>query len=215
MFTGIIEILGEIAHLRRTTTGLALTVRVPELAPQCRPGESVAVNGLCLTVEAASAGEQLLFHVGQESIQRTTAATWSVGRRVNLERALAAGDRLGGHFVQGHVDATGRVTGVRREGETVWLSLTFPPEGLVYLVEKGSLAVDGVSLTIARLTERELSLAVIPYTWDHTALAQLHRGESVNLEYDLLGKYVVNYLQQREGRSEGLTEEFLREQGFM
>jgi riboflavin synthase len=214
MFTGLIEEVGEIAALRRTATGLALRLRAPALAPGCRPGDSVAVSGICLTVEQIE-GRELVFHLGQETVERSTAGGWSVGRAVNLERALATGARLGGHFVQGHVDATGPVTGIRREGETVWLSVGFPPEGAPYLVEKGSLAVDGVSLTIARLEARELTIAVIPYTWDHTALASLRAGADVNLEYDLLGKYVVNYLERREGKSGGITEDFLRDQGFM
>ena len=214
MFTGLIEEVGEIAALRRTATGLALRLRAPALAPECRPGDSVAVNGVCLTVEQVE-GRELAFHLGQETVERSTAGGWSVGHLVNLERALAAGARLGGHFVQGHVDATGPVTAIRREGETVWLSLGFPPEGAPYLVEKGSVAVDGVSLTIARLEARELTIAVIPYTWDHTALASLRAGAPMNLEYDLLGKYVVNYLERRAGNSGGLTEDFLRDQGFM
>ena len=215
MFTGIIAEIGEIVVWRRTSTGLALSVRAPELAAAVAPGESVAVNGMCLTVEAAPQNELLAFHIGQESVARTTATGWTVGLRVNLERALAAGDRLGGHFVSGHVDATGPVASIRREGETVWLSVGFPPEARAYLVEKGSVAVDGVSLTIARLAERELSLAVIPYTWDHTALASLRAGTLVNLEYDMLGKYVINFLRQQSGAPSGLTEEFLRDQGFM
>jgi riboflavin synthase len=214
MFTGLIEEIGDISALRRTATGLALRLRAPALAPECRPGDSVAVNGICLTVEQVE-GRELAFHLGRETVDRSTAAGWSVGRAVNLERALAAGARLGGHFVQGHVDATGPVTAVRREGETVWLSMGYPPEGAAYLVEKGSVAVDGVSLTIARLEPGALTLAVIPYTWDHTALTALRPGAPVNLEYDLLGKYVVNYLQRRDGNSGGITEDFLRDQGFM
>ena len=215
MFTGLIEAVGELTALQPTASGLGLRLRAPGLAAPVQAGDSVAVSGICLTVESR-VGEQLAFHVGRETLERTTARRWAVGRRVNLEQALRADGRLGGHFVQGHVDATGEVTGVRREGETVWLGLRYPPEGAPLLVEKGSLAVDGVSLTVARLDERELGIAVIPYTWDHTGLADLRPGSEVNLEYDLLGKYVVRYLQAREGQaaSGGLTEEMLREQGF-
>lgn len=214
MFTGLIEEVGEITGLRPAATGLSLRLRAPRIADQCDEGNSVAVNGICLTVEQIQ-GEQLSFHISQETLQRTTAPQWSVGWRVNLERALTAESPVGGHFVQGHVDATGSVTETRPEGETVWLGLAFPPEGAPYLVEKGSLAVDGVSLTIARLGRRELHIALIPYTWEHTALADLRIGVEVNLEYDLLGKYVVRYLQQREESGpEGLTEEFLADHGF-
>lgn len=214
MFTGLIEEIGEITSLRPGATGLGLRLRAPEIGRRCEVGESLAVNGLCLTVEQIQS-EQLSFHIGQESLQRTTAPHWSVGRRLNLERALTAEARLGGHFVQGHVDGIGSVTEIRPEGETIWLGLSFPPEGAAYLVEKGSLAVDGVSLTIARLGKGELHIAIIPYTWEHTALADLRLGVEVNLEYDILGKYVVRYLQQREESApEGLTEEFLADHGF-
>lgn len=211
MFTGLIEEVGEIISMQATPGGAALRLRAPGIASQATVGDSVAVNGICLTVERI-AGEQLAFHLGQETMSRTTARRWTVGRRVNLEQALPAGGRLGGHFVQGHVDGLGTVTAVRPQGETIWLSLTFPAEAAPYLVEKGSLAVDGVSLTIARLENRELSIQIIPYTWEHTALRDLRPGSEVNLEYDILAKYVVRYLQQREGA--GLTEEYLREQGF-
>jgi riboflavin synthase len=213
VFTGLIEEVGEITALRATPGGTALRVRAPGIAAAAAVGDSLAVNGICLTIEEIQ-GEQLGFHLGQETMSRTTARRWTVGRRVNLEHALAAGARLGGHIVQGHVDGIGIVTAVRPQGGTVWLGLTFPPEASPFLVEKGSLAVDGVSLTVARLESRELSIQIIPYTWEHTALRDLRPGSEVNLEYDILGKYVVRYLQQREGTSAGLTEEFLREQGF-
>jgi len=213
VFTGLIEEVGEITALRATPGGTALRLRAPGIAAEATVGDSLAVSGICLTIEEIQ-GEQLGFHLGQETMSRTTARRWTVGRRVNLEQALAAGARLGGHIVQGHVDGIGIVTAVRPQGDTVWLELAFPPEASPYLVEKGSLAVDGVSLTIARLESRELSIQIIPYTWQHTALRDLRPGSEVNLEYDILGKYVVRYLQQREGAGAGLTEEFLREQGF-
>ncbi len=221
MFTGLIEEVGTMAGLRVTAAGTALGLRAPSLAPEVTPGDSVAVNGLCLTVEEIQ-GEQLTFHLGQETMERSTARSWAVGRRVNLERALAAaalpghGGRMGGHIVQGHVDGLGQVTNVRPAGDTIWLALTYPPEGAPFLVEKGSLAVDGVSLTIARLTGANLEIQIIPYTWDHTALTDLRPGSEVNLEYDILSKYVVRYMEAREGKTGGgLTEEMLREQGFM
>ena len=214
MFTGLIEEVGTVASLRTGAAGAALRLRAPLLAPQVAAGDSVSVSGICLTAEEIQ-GEQLTFHLGQETVERTTARRWSPGRRVNLERALSAGGRMGGHIVQGHVDALGQVTGVRPSGDTIWLALTYPPESAPYLVEKGSLAVDGVSLTIARLAAANLEIQIIPYTWDHTALAELQLGSEVNLEYDMLGKYVVRYMEAREGKvGGGLTEELLREQGF-
>jgi riboflavin synthase len=177
-------------------------------------GDSLAVNGVCLTVEAEPR-DGLVFHVGQETLERTTAGDWAPGRRLNLERALAVGDRLGGHLVQGHVDGRGTVGSVSPQGETVWLELNYPPGAAAYLVEKGSLAVDGVSLTVARVEDSRLSIAVIPHTWRETALGDLRPGSMVNLEYDLLGKYVVRFLELREGSSAGLTTDFLAEHGFL
>jgi riboflavin synthase len=213
MFTGLIEEIGTVTSLRASAAGTALRVRAPELGGQVAAGDSVAISGICLTAEARE-GEHLVFHLGQETRERTTARRWEVGRRVNLERALSAGGRMGGHIVQGHVDSVGAVTGVRPAGDTIWLALTAPAEAAPYLVEKGSLAVDGVSLTIARLAGTAVEIQVIPYTWEHTALGDLRAGSEVNLEYDLLGKYVVRYMETREGKGGGLTEEFLREQGF-
>jgi riboflavin synthase len=214
MFTGLIEEVGTVTSLRASAAGTVLRMRAPRLAPEVAEGDSLAVNGICLTVEEIQ-GEQLGFHLGQETVERSTARRWAVGRRVNLERALAAGGRMGGHIVQGHVDGVGAVTAVRPAGDTIWLGLTFPAEGTPYLVEKGSLAVDGVSLTVARLAGTSLDIQIIPYTWEHTALADLRPGSEVNLEYDVLGKYVVRYMEAREGMAGGgLTEEMLREQGF-
>jgi riboflavin synthase len=117
-------------------------------------------------------------------------------------------------MVQGHVDSVGTVTGVRPAGDTIWLALTFPAEAAPFLVEKGSVAVDGVSLTVARLQGTALEIQIIPYTWEHTALADLRAGSEVNLEYDVLGKYVVRYMEAREGKGGGLTEEMLRDHGY-
>jgi riboflavin synthase len=121
---------------------------------------------------------------------------------------------MGGHIVQGHVDGVGTATGVRPAGDTIWLALTAPAQAAPFLVEKGSLAVDGVSLTIAKLAGTAVEIQVIPYTWEHTALADLRAGSEVNLEYDLLGKYVVRYMETREGKGGGLTEEMLRDHGY-
>lgn len=214
MFTGLIEAVGTVRSLRASGRGTVLCLRAERLAPEVAEGESISVSGICLTVEDIQ-GEQLTFHLGQETIERSTARRWTSGQRVNLERAVAAGDRLGGHIVQGHVDGIGTVTGVRPAGDTIWLAVGFPSEGALYLVEKGSLAVDGVSLTVARLRGTEVEIQIIPYTWEHTALADLRPGSEVNLEYDILGKYVVGYLRSREGQvGDGLTEEKLREAGF-
>ncbi|HEY3396591.1 MAG TPA: riboflavin synthase [Armatimonadota bacterium] len=214
MFTGIVTEVGQITGWRPGAGGAELAVRAAAVAPTAQLGDSVAISGICLTVEQIR-GEQLTFHLGQETMGRTTARRWQVGAAVNLEPALAVGDRLGGHFVSGHVDTTGTVTSLRPAGDTVWLGVSFPPEGAPFLVEKGSVTVDGISLTVARLAAQELQVAVIPFTWEHTTLAGLHVGSEVNLEYDLLGKYLVRFLQLRENPAGGgLTEGFLAENGF-
>jgi riboflavin synthase len=189
MFTGLVEAVGYVAALDDATAGLRLRIRT-SLASDLEPGESVAVNGACLTVAAASDGE-MHAHVGPETVRVTTLGTLVQGQPVNLERALRAGSRLGGHFVQGHVDGTGRVDAVESDGDSRWLTIGYPGNLARFLVEKGSVAVDGISLTVARLGETQFTVMIVPYTWLHTHLSSLCEGSLVNLECDIIGKYVA------------------------
>lgn len=195
MFTGIVEAVGEVASLEPRGAVVRMVVRAPALAKQVRLGDSVAVSGACLTI-AREDPERLVFDAVAETLERTALGDLAPGRPVNLERALRADGRLDGHIVQGHVDGTGRVRELRREGEDVRLFVDCD-EGLArLLVEKGSVAVDGVSLTVVGVGERGFDVALIPHTLEATTLGDLVPGRRVNLEADVLGKYVKRYVER-------------------
>ena len=193
MFTGLIEAIGEIAEVKRTPGGLRVRLTT-DLAPTLANGDSLAVNGVCLTVVAADR-EGIHADIGPETARITTLGAIKRGALVNLERPLRADSRLGGHFVQGHVDATGSIEEVRQDGESYWLTVRFPPALAPYIVRKGSIAVDGISLTVAGVDERHFDVQIIPHTWTHTNLQAARSGEPVNLECDILGKYVARVLE--------------------
>ena len=187
MFTGIVRERGRVVSAESNGGGVHLRIAAPETAGAAL-GDSIAVSGCCLTVTAAD-GETLEFDAVPETIARTTLGGLEPGAEVNLEPALRAGEPLGGHFVQGHVDGRARVEALEREGEGSRLRLQLPPELHRYCVEKGSLAVDGVSLTIAALYEGGVEIALVPFTLEHTTLGALAPGDEVNVEVDLLAKY--------------------------
>jgi riboflavin synthase len=189
MFTGLIEAVGEVASLSASGAGFRLRIRTP-VAVSLVAGESVSVNGVCLTVTATVDGA-MHADIGPETARVTTLGTLREGQLVNLERAMRADSRFGGHFVQGHVDAVGTIVDLREEGDARWISLSFPRELAPYFVRKGSVAVDGISLTVAELDADRFEVMIIPFTWAHTNLAALHVGSHVNLECDLVGKYVA------------------------
>ena len=189
MFTGIIEAVGVIADLRSSDAGLRVRVAT-ELAPQLAAGDSLAVNGTCLTVVALHA-DAVEMDVSPETIRVTSLGRLAAGRLVNLERPMRADSRFGGHFVQGHVDAMGQLEAVQPEGESRRLTFAFPPALAPNIVPKGSIAIDGISLTVASVGAERFDVQIIPFTWDHTSLRILAPGDGVNLECDILGKYVL------------------------
>ena len=200
MFNGLIEGLGEVTELAPIPEGLRLGIRTP-VACELALGESIAVNGVCLTViradEASFSAE-----VSPETRRVTNLGGLRLRDSVNLERSMRADTRVGGHFVQGHVDGTGRIEGIRHEAEFHWISVSFPAELSPYLVRKGSIAVDGISLTVAGLRDTGFDVQIVPFTWDHTTLGRAQVGTVVNLECDIIGKYVVRALEVGEfGRS--------------
>lgn len=206
MFTGIVEAVGRVSGLERGERRARLEIDEARLAAEVRVGESVAVGGACLTVTEA-AGGRMAFDAVRETLDRTALGELAVDARVNLERALRADGRLDGHFVQGHVDGTGRVRALRREGEDVRLELGAPGELVELLVEKGSVAVDGVSLTVVGVEEGGFDVALVPHTLEATTLGALAEGTRVNLEADVLGKYVKRYVERlmRSGSFSGLA----------
>ena len=196
MFTGIIEAIGKIETLERSGAGGRLSVSVAGL--ELKVSESVAVNGCCLTV-VEWGGRKFSADLSSETLERTSLREKKVGDAVNLERPLAANARLGGHFVQGHVDGTGPVTGLSREGESWWMKVRVPRELGIYVVEKGSIAIDGISLTVASwdACAGEAGFAIIPFTYENTAIAGMRAGAAVNVECDILAKYVESMMRAR------------------
>ena len=193
MFTGIIRERGRIAAVDRTGDAIRLRLEAPETAAQVAIGDSVAVNGVCLTAVAVEDGA-LAFDAIPETLRRSSLGRLGPGDEVNVEPALRVGDPLGGHYVQGHVDGVGRVRSAAPAGDDVVLSIDAPPELLRYLVEKGSVTVEGVALTVTAIDEEGFSVALVPHTLAQTTLASVAVGDGVNLEVDLLAKYVERLL---------------------
>ncbi len=203
MFTGIVEAVGTLVARERLGRGVRFAIRCPTLAEGLSPGDSLAVNGVCLTATAVEDGT-VSVDATRTTLECTTLGEWETGKRVNLERAVGAGDPLGGHFVQGHVDAAGEVVGLEALDETHVLAIRTGDEIAAVTVPRGSLAVDGVSLTVAGMDGGVARFAIIPYTWSHTTLPDLEIGSRVNLEADLIGKYVHRWLQPYlDDRSQG------------
>jgi riboflavin synthase len=196
MFTGIVEGTGSLAEVKGTGGGFRVRIQTP-LSPHLKIGDSLAVNGVCLTVILID-GEHVLADVGPETARVTTFNALRRNQEVNLERPMRADGRVDGHFVMGHVDGVGVVEEVRHEGESHWLTVGFPPALAPFFIRKGSIAVDGVSLTVAGLGDRQFDVMVIPHTWSHTALRNLRVGDKVNLECDMIGKYVVRAMELRK-----------------
>lgn len=196
MFTGLIEDVGEVLAAERTEGGLRLAIGT-RVARDLAPGESIAVNGVCLTA-VDPAPDRFFADVSPATVAVTTLAGLTAGARVNLERAMPANGRFGGHVVQGHVDGIGEVTTFTREGDHHWLVVDVPPALSPYLVEKGSLAVDGISLTIARLHATHAGFQIVPHTLAHTNLGLVRPGDPVNVECDIIGKYVVNAVRAQQ-----------------
>jgi riboflavin synthase len=212
MFTGIVEELGTVQSLVQAGGGFHLSVRAAKVVEDLRLGDSLSVNGACLTVTRFDAAG---FTVGlsPETLRRTTLKQLRRGDRVNLERALRPGDRMGGHYVQGHVDGVGTVAGRRQEGDSLVVKVA-APEGITrYVVEKGFIAVDGTSLTVTERGDEWFAVSLIPFTQEAVTLAEKGIGDGVNLEVDIIAKYVESFLTRREGQR-GVTAGFLAEHGF-
>ena len=205
MFNGLIEARGAVSELTPIPDGFRVMVTTP-LAADLALGESIAVNGVCLTVVEADS-ERFAAEISPETLRVTTLGIVQVGHSVNLERSMRADARIGGHFVQGHVDAVGQVNAIDHESDFHRVTVTFPPELAPYLVNKGSVAVDGISLTVAALEKGKFVVQIVPFTWEHTNLSNKTVGETVNLECDIIGKYVARAMAIGEFVSPLRTEE--------
>lgn len=213
MFNGIIEELGRVTTVKDIGGGKEISISC-KLAGSLEVDNSLCVNGVCQTVVRQDR-ESVSVQVVEETLRKTALGDLVPGSEVNLERSLSLSKRIDGHIVQGHVDTTGEIKDVRKEG-TNWLcTIGYDPSWSDLVVGRGSIAIDGISLTIAREEAQTFTVAIIPYTWDHTVIKNRKKGDLVNLEFDILGKYVLRFMQNREkGSQEGVTEKMLRDSGF-
>ena len=196
MFTGIVEAIGTLDEVKGVGGGFRVRIRT-QLASAMKPGDSLAVNGVCLTVILID-GDHVHADVAPETARVTTFGALRRGQSVNLERPMRMDGRVDGHLVLGHVDGVGTVDEIRPEGDSQWLTVGFQPVLAPFLIRKGSVTVDGVSLTIAGLGERQFDVQVIPYSWANTSLKEVKKGDKVNLECDMIGKYVVRAMELRK-----------------
>lgn len=215
MFTGLVQGMGTVEAIERRSGQMRLAIKASFALPDVVLGESIAVNGVCLTVESF-AGNSFSAYASAETLEKSNLGGLSSGARVNLERALAVGDRLGGHLVSGHVDCLASVSGVRAEGESTRYTLSFPAQFGIYVVEKGSVCLDGVSLTVNDCGEDWLGVNVIPATQAETTVGGWSAGGKVNMECDIIGKYVARMLAPHAARPKpsNITEDFLKMHGF-
>ena len=222
MFTGIVDATGQIKYLSLAGSSGEIGIRAKKVLESTKIGDSIAVNGICLTVTALRP-DGVTADVMAETVRRSSLKASGAGDLVNLERAMAADGRFGGHIVSGHIDGTGRIRSVRREENAVWFTIEPPQEILRLIVEKGSICIDGISLTVAVVSERAFQVSVIPHTGEETTLLGKSPGDVVNLENDVVGKYVEKLLgfgqkeenaPARNNKSGGITMQFLEENGI-
>ena len=213
MFTGIIEEVGMIKNVKRGVHSSVLTILANDILPGTKIGDSIAVNGVCLTVTTIG-DHSFMADVMHETLNRSSLGSLTPGSHVNLERAMAADGRFGGHIVAGHIDGTGKITEIRKDDNAIWYTIHAPKQILRYVIEKGSIAIDGISLTVASLSEKDFQVSIIPHTSGHTILAEKKIGDIVNLENDCIGKYVERLCGGTENNSR-ITTDFLGKYGFL
>lgn len=216
MFTGIIEETGELSEIKKETLSAKIKIRCQKVLDGTKIGDSIAVNGICLTVTSL-AKDGFTADVMAETMRRSSLSGLKIPGKVNLERAMASDGRFGGHIVSGHIDGTGRVTGIQQEENAVWYTIAAEPGLLRYIVEKGSVALDGISLTVAKVTEQDFQVSVIPHTRKETALSEKRAGSLINIECDVVGKYIEKLISRKAAPAQEsrLTEQFLSEHGFL
>ena len=214
MFTGIIEEVGTVSRVQRSGSSSFIEIQAKKVLEDIHLGDSIAVNGVCLTVTHFDSS---IFRadVMNETLSRSSLGSLTTGSPVNLERAMAANGRFGGHIVSGHIDGTGTVTDIRNDGIALWYTVSAAPELLHYIVEKGSIAIDGISLTVAKVTDTSFSVSIIPHTAAQTILGTKKAGDTVNLENDIIGKYVEKLMKPaEEPGTGGITMDFLAKNGY-
>lgn len=212
MFTGIIEEIGTVRTIRKGTSAIQLTILAPLITSDIKTGDSINTNGVCLTVTSFNA-ETFEADVMPETMSRTGFSQLQTGSRVNLERAVRLSDRLGGHLVSGHIDGTGKLTDTRKDENAIWMTVSADPSIIRYVAEKGSVALDGVSLTVAKVNSTSFQVSVIPHTQSETTLTSRRRGELINIECDIIGKYVEKLF--TPGSKDRIDLEFLAKNDFI
>ncbi len=221
MFTGIIEEVGSVVSIRKGAHSCVLTVNASRVLEDAHLGDSIATNGVCLTVTSFTS-HSFSADVMHETLNRSSLGSLHIGSPVNLERAMLAGGRFGGHIVSGHIDGVGTISSIKEDDNAVWYTVEAPSNILRYIIEKGSITLDGISLTVAKVTNSNFSVSIIPHTRAQTNLASKKVGDVLNLENDLVGKYVERLMlqpiaasqEQPEQKSSGITKEFLSHYGF-
>ena len=214
MFTGIIEEVGTVSRVQHSGNASFIEIQAKKVLEDVHLGDSIAVNGVCLTVTHFGGGV-FRADVMNESLNRSSLGSLTSGSPVNLERAMAANGRFGGHIVSGHIDGTGIITDIKNDGIAVWYTVSAAPELLRYIVEKGSIAIDGISLTVAKVTDTSFSVSIIPHTAAQTILSTKKTGDTVNLENDIIAKYAEKLMKPAETpKTGGITMDFLAKNGF-
>ena len=215
MFTGIIEEVGTVSRVQRSDSSSFIEIQAKKVLEDVHLGDSIAVNGVCLTVTHFGGGT-FRADVMNETLSRSSLGSLTSGSPVNLERAMAAGGRFGGHIVSGHIDGTGTVSDISNDGIAVWYTICASPALLRYIVEKGSIAIDGISLTVAKVTDTAFSVSIIPHTAAQTILGSKKVGDIVNIENDLIGKYVEKLMKPADDtpQQSTITMDFLMKNGF-
>lgn len=216
MFTGIVEEMGTIAGIQKGAKSAVLTIQAEKVFSDIHIGDSIALNGVCLTVTSFS-GNTYTADVMNETLRRSSLGSLAIGSKVNLERAMAANGRFGGHIVSGHIDGTGTITKVEKDDNAIWYTIAAEENLMKYIVEKGSIAIDGISLTVAKRSDMDFAISMIPHTAKETVLSQKKPGDIVNLENDIVGKYIeqlMHYEKKEEKKESRLTKEFLLQAGF-
>jgi len=215
MFTGIVEEVGKVLKVQKTGNTSFVEIQAKKVLSDAHIGDSIAVNGVCLTVTDMTANS-FRADVMNETLSRSSLGTLKSGSVVNLERAMAADGRFGGHIVSGHIDGTGIISDIKNDGIAVWYTVSADSGLLRYIVEKGSIAIDGISLTVAKVTENSFSVSIIPHTASETILSAKKIGDIVNIENDIIGKYVEKLMKPAEPQTKtgGITLEFLAKNGF-
>ncbi|ARI75992.1 riboflavin synthase [Halobacillus mangrovi] len=215
MFTGIIEEIGKLKSVKSKTESLEIQITAKDILTDVRLGDSISINGVCLTVTAFTEST-VSFDVMPETYRATNLHGLKQGSPVNLERAMAAGGRFGGHLVSGHIDGIGKIVSKKPESNAVYYEIELPEELIHYFVYKGSIAVDGTSLTVFGVEDHRVTISLIPHTMEHTVLGEKEPGDSVNIECDMIGKYVAHFLngQQSEKPQSAITKQMLADNGF-